>query len=201
MSVVFNAPPGWPPPPLGWLPPAGWRPPEAWPEAPAGWTFYLELVPAYRRHPILVHPARGVVDPGYRTARRRLPGQRAWSFLRRYAIVTVPVGVIGGVVVCLALLGLLGGRADTQRIAAMDACSAAVDAEVAQRADVPGAVVVNRVSSRSLTVRDITESGATILTVSGIYRGPSGSWSFACTVSTAAQPPSVGEVNVVPLTN
>jgi RsiW-degrading membrane proteinase PrsW (M82 family) len=38
---VFNAPPGWPPPPTGWQPAPGWKPDPSWPAAPAGWEFWL----------------------------------------------------------------------------------------------------------------------------------------------------------------
>lgn len=37
----FNAPPGWPTPPLGWTPPDGWRPSATWPAPPAGWELWL----------------------------------------------------------------------------------------------------------------------------------------------------------------
>ena len=37
----FNAPPGWPTPPPGWLPMPGWRPDPTWPPAPPGWSFNI----------------------------------------------------------------------------------------------------------------------------------------------------------------
>jgi len=37
----FNAPPGWPPPPPGWVPPQGWVPPAHLPVAPAGWQWWV----------------------------------------------------------------------------------------------------------------------------------------------------------------
>jgi hypothetical protein len=42
----FNAPPGWPDPPLGWIPPRDWEPKPAWPPAPPGWQRWLS--PAHR---------------------------------------------------------------------------------------------------------------------------------------------------------
>jgi uncharacterized protein len=36
----FTPPPGWPPPPAGFLPPPGWRPDPSWPPAPPGWNFW-----------------------------------------------------------------------------------------------------------------------------------------------------------------
>jgi len=37
---VFNPPPGWPVPPIGWQPEPGWQPDPSWPPAPAGWNFW-----------------------------------------------------------------------------------------------------------------------------------------------------------------
>ncbi|MFN8077580.1 MAG: hypothetical protein U0Q15_19460 [Kineosporiaceae bacterium] len=48
MTYRFNAPPGWPPVPPGWVPPRGWVPPPSWPPAPAGWQFWLQDAPAPR---------------------------------------------------------------------------------------------------------------------------------------------------------
>lgn len=43
MQYRFNAAPGWPPVPEGWMPPPGWQPDPAWPPAPPGWQFWLPL--------------------------------------------------------------------------------------------------------------------------------------------------------------
>jgi hypothetical protein len=40
-GFVFNVPPNWPKPPLGWEPPADWAPDPSLPPAPAGWVFWL----------------------------------------------------------------------------------------------------------------------------------------------------------------
>lgn len=37
VPMTFNAPPGWPPAPVGWTPPLGWQPDAGWPPVPAGW--------------------------------------------------------------------------------------------------------------------------------------------------------------------
>ncbi|MBQ1012627.1 hypothetical protein KBX53_17020 [Micromonospora sp. M51] len=37
----FAVPPGWPPPPAGWVPPQGWRPDPSWPSAPDDWQFWV----------------------------------------------------------------------------------------------------------------------------------------------------------------
>ena len=38
----FNTPPGWPPPPPGWVAPPGWRPDPTWPQPPAGWPLWVD---------------------------------------------------------------------------------------------------------------------------------------------------------------
>lgn len=39
--MKFNTPPGWPPPPAGWVPDATWSPDPSWPPAPPGWNFWV----------------------------------------------------------------------------------------------------------------------------------------------------------------
>jgi collagen type III alpha len=39
----FVVPPGWPPPPEGWIPPAGWQPDPSWPAAPDGWQWWVPV--------------------------------------------------------------------------------------------------------------------------------------------------------------
>lgn len=39
--LVFNPPPGWPKPPLGWTPPIGWRPDPSWPVPPPNWQLWI----------------------------------------------------------------------------------------------------------------------------------------------------------------
>jgi hypothetical protein len=39
--MVFNPPPGWPRPPVGWTPPKGWTPDPSWPEPPVGWQLWI----------------------------------------------------------------------------------------------------------------------------------------------------------------
>lgn len=41
MTTRFNAPPGWPKPPSGWVPPADWRPDPSWPPPPPGWNLWV----------------------------------------------------------------------------------------------------------------------------------------------------------------
>ena len=40
-GLEFNAPPGWPKPPLGWKPPKGWTPDPNWPTPPEGWELWV----------------------------------------------------------------------------------------------------------------------------------------------------------------
>ena len=42
MGLRFNPPPGWPPPPPGFVPPPGWQPDPSWPPAPPGWQLLIE---------------------------------------------------------------------------------------------------------------------------------------------------------------
>ena len=39
--IVFQAPPGWPAPPVGWEPTPGWLPEPDWPAPPPGWQFWV----------------------------------------------------------------------------------------------------------------------------------------------------------------
>lgn len=41
MGFRLNPPPGWPPPPPGFVPPAGWQPDPAWPAPPLGWQLWV----------------------------------------------------------------------------------------------------------------------------------------------------------------
>ena len=202
MSVVFHAPPGWPRPPLGWLPPPGWQPPSSWPPAPSGWTFYLELVPSYRRHAILVRPWKGVVDPAYRTTRSWNLADRArstWSWLAEHAIVTVPVGVIAAMVTCVLLLSLIARGTTGVQGEAMRVCAAAVESEAAARTQPTDAASTRGLASPGLRVSDVSEPGTNLMAVSGIYRAQTGAWRFTCQMSTATETPTLGQVDLTPI--
>ncbi len=56
----WRSPPGWPPPPPGWVPQAGWRPSPDWPQPPADWVYW---VPAAPPPPVRIEEAsrRGLV--------------------------------------------------------------------------------------------------------------------------------------------
>jgi uncharacterized small protein (DUF1192 family) len=40
-GLIFNPPPGWPRPPVGWVPPKGWSPDPTWPAPPPGWQLWI----------------------------------------------------------------------------------------------------------------------------------------------------------------
>jgi hypothetical protein len=73
----FNAPPGWPPPPAGWMPMPGWQPDPTWPPPPPGWSFNVNPYepPAPRRH----RPALLAARAASRLRRSRRPGGRTPS--------------------------------------------------------------------------------------------------------------------------
>lgn len=60
MGQRFNTPPGWPPPPEGWVPPQNWTPDPSWPPAPPGWQFWVDTVPA---PPVSADPSRPAPQP------------------------------------------------------------------------------------------------------------------------------------------
>lgn len=70
----FNPPPGWPPPPAGWVPLEGWRPDPSWPPAPAGWNFWVfEEAPS--QDPAPAGPAQPPVEtPATEVARHDADG-------------------------------------------------------------------------------------------------------------------------------
>lgn len=199
VPVVFQVPPGWPQPPEGWLPPHGWQPPDSWPPPPPGWTFYLEMAPAYRSRPVLIHPSMGRVHPAYRTSRqwgRRSSMRSSWDFIKRHGTFTVPLGVLIGLVACVAIVAVLGGGYSATKSQAVRACSDAVSAELSLRAAVSPDARNERVMGSALSVSAITEPSATTMAVTGSYRTTSGVWQFTCQASTAVDPPVVAAVDL-----
>jgi len=68
----FNTPPGWPPPPEGWLPTEGWAPDPSWPKSPRDWKFIIpddavalpgSAVPAVRPQEPLTVPVDAELVP------------------------------------------------------------------------------------------------------------------------------------------
>lgn len=191
MSVIFNAPPGWPPPPMGWLPPPGWTPPREWPQAPSGWTFYFELVPAYRSRSA-VRTAWGSADPGYVSPGARLPRIRA--YLSRHTMVFVPLALVSGVLLLVVLLGWFALSANSLESMAVQSCTGLLDDAVADQSSGPSA----RGSGRSVVVDDVRTAAPTLIVVTGTYRTVETTWAFTCPVSTAAGSAVVGEIQLDP---
>jgi len=192
VSVVFNAPPGWPPPPMGWLPPPGWSPPREWPDAPSGWTFYFELVPSNRSRSA-VRTAWGRADQGYVGAGAPVP--RIIAYLRRHSMVAVPVALVSGVLALVVLLGWFALSANSLESMAVQSCTGLLDDAVAHQGTGPSA----RGSGRSVVVDDVRTAAPTLIVVTGTYRTVETTWAFTCPVSTAAGSPVVGEIDVNPI--
>jgi hypothetical protein len=76
---VFNPPPGWPVPPVGWRPPPGWRPDPSWPPPPPDWDFWRPTEKAPRRRfSNLVKAAVGAITL-VATVAGAYYGYRAWK--------------------------------------------------------------------------------------------------------------------------
>jgi len=187
VSVDFNAPPGWPAPPVGWLPPPGWQPPISWPSAPAGWTFYLELVPAYRSR-LTVRTDWDRADPGYVGRGAWLP--RIRGFAQRNSLVLVPLALVAGVVVLIVLIAGLALGANSLESAAVQACTRLLNDQVPDTAS----TTTGAPRARPVVIDDVRTVSPTLMVVTGTYRGADGTVSFTCPVSTAAGSPVVGEI-------
>jgi hypothetical protein len=66
----FEPPPGWPPPPSGFVPPKGWRPDPSWPAAPKDWTFWIWDA----TDTVLPPPRPPSQTPSTATVQDRVPG-------------------------------------------------------------------------------------------------------------------------------
>jgi hypothetical protein len=66
MGLRFNPPPGWPPPPPGFVPPPGWQPDPSWPPPPPGWQLWVpdETEPAPAPMPPVPGPMPAADGPG-----------------------------------------------------------------------------------------------------------------------------------------
>lgn len=66
--MSFNPPPNWPVPP-NWSPPPDWDPPPSWPQAPQGWTFWvdeLEVGDQEAADTVRPEPTSDIATPGGR---------------------------------------------------------------------------------------------------------------------------------------
>jgi hypothetical protein len=76
---IFNPPPGWSVPPVGWQPPPGWQPDPAWPPAPPGWNFWRPAEkPKRRRVSNLVKAVVGTITL-VATVAGAYYGYKAWK--------------------------------------------------------------------------------------------------------------------------
>jgi hypothetical protein len=66
----FEPPPGWPPPPPGFVPPKEWRPDPSWPAAPKDWTFWIWDA----TEPVPPPPPPSSETPSTATVQDRVPG-------------------------------------------------------------------------------------------------------------------------------
>jgi Domain of unknown function (DUF4190)/Septum formation len=66
MGLRFNPPPGWPPPPAGFVPPPGWQPDPSWPPPPPGWQLWVpdDTEPTPGPMPPMPGPTPAVGVPG-----------------------------------------------------------------------------------------------------------------------------------------
>lgn len=84
--MSFNPPPNWPVP-RGWSPPPEWDPPPSWPQAPPGWTFWVdepEVGDQEAADTVSPEPTPDIAKPG-----------RRWR---------LPVAVVASIVVMAALV-------------------------------------------------------------------------------------------------
>ena len=64
MGLRFNPPPGWPPPPAGFVPPPGWQPDPSWPPPPPGWQLWVPDDTEPAPVPPFPGPMPAAGDPG-----------------------------------------------------------------------------------------------------------------------------------------
>jgi hypothetical protein len=93
VGLRFNPPPGWPPPPEGFVPQPGWQPDPSWPPPPPGWQLWVDdqQVPGTPYMPYGQPPASGKTS--------------GW------AIASFVLGLVGGV-----LLSVIFGVVALRRI-------------------------------------------------------------------------------------
>lgn len=94
-GMQFNAPPGWPPPPPGWVPWADFQPDPSWPVAPPDWQWWVPASPppAAPGPPPYVGPdyTTGPINPASPPA---APGRRR-SWVGRHRLLTAALVLVG----------------------------------------------------------------------------------------------------------
>ncbi len=133
-GMRFNAPPGWPPPPPGWVPTAEFAPDPSWPDAPGGWPWWVPAGgPDLEKTSVLPAPPDAEPPPGSPfgigppppTGPRGAPGsQRSW--VSRHRLLTAALVVV-------TLLVLAGGTAGAVLVANRNSDDPGVSAPKAPR--------------------------------------------------------------------
>jgi Domain of unknown function (DUF4190)/Septum formation len=109
VAMRFNPPPGWPPPPPGFVPGPGWRPDASWPPPPDGWQLWLPDDPD--RAAAMV---QGQLTPGY-VAYGPPQAPPSSSGTSGMAIASFVLGLLG-IVGISAILGIVLGIGALRRI-------------------------------------------------------------------------------------
>jgi len=116
MGLRFNPPPGWPPPPAGFVPPPGWQPDPSWPPPPPGWQLWVpdDTVPTPAPMPPVPPPAGPMPPAGMPDQAGQVPygpppaypaGQAPFGApspaerprTSGFAIASLVFGIIGGI--------------------------------------------------------------------------------------------------------
>ena len=217
--IVFNAPPGWPPPPPGWLPPVGWKPPADWPSPPEGWDFLLELPDTAR----VSHSSAYDPHPGYGVRPPRKPAQReperedgpdGWfpgmhdeeemerqryeaAARHRRRLIGPLLAVFGAMLLVSFFLSLSNDSTNQALLACGQAVRNAVDEQTAQKTDaVAGVPTLPAV--RNGSVYNSVSGETSALTIEGTHTTAEGEgWTFSCLVDATSNPPLVLEADVV----
>lgn len=188
--VRFQAPPGWPVPPDGWVPPADWRKPGTWPTPPEGWVFYLELPEPERARR---HGFEPTCHPAYDVRGRGAP---------------TPSGAASLIILVFALAlagfatGCLSWNAASPTTGAVQACGRAVterlQSSLPLAAGNPAASIVAPVTSE---INSVVRDTGGVIVVSGT-RGQGGeAWRFSCSVQTGEGLPHVNALQVDPVSS
>ena len=113
MGLRFNPPPGWPPPPEGFVPQPGWQPDPSWPPPPPGWQLWVDdqqtqVPPAAQQGPWAgPWQAAGPPPPVYAPIGQPPPSGKTSG----WAIASFVLGLVGGV-----LLSVIFGIVALRRI-------------------------------------------------------------------------------------
>lgn len=174
MGYRFNPPPGWPPPPEGFVPASGWQPDASWPPLPPGWPLWIydrSAPGSLAAAPSAVPSYRAGGDAGYLEPRAGTNG---------FAIASLILGILS-----VALLGVIFGLIALAKIRARPQAGKglAIAGIALSCAWVAGAVAVVAIHAagaahRSAITGQITGNGSVgvfSLRVGDCFQNPSGS--------------------------